>query len=180
MPNFPPRIQADTAIAHPDPSDRRGTERRLRTFHGLWMGNALRRRRGGRRHSDAHPAGIDWHDAHWLAAAVVIVLLCVADAFLTLALMKQGALEVNPFMAPLVGGAGHGFAYWKLGLTIVGVVTLVVLARSKLFGIIPAGVLLYVILVGYLVLIGYEWRLLMQPPDSVVSYWFGIPLHYPT
>ena len=169
-----------TAIADPGISERRGAERRVRTMHGLWMGNLLRRRRGGRRNGDAHPAGIDWHHAHWLAAAVMVVLLCVTDAFLTLALIKQGAREVNPFMEPLVGGTGHAFAYWKLGLTIVGVVTLVALARAKLFGLIPAGVLLYVVLAGYLLLIGYEWRLLMQPPAGVVSYWLSIPLHYPT
>jgi hypothetical protein len=145
------------------------------------MGNMLRRRRGTRRYGDTHPAGIDWHDAHWLAAAIVIVLLSVADAFLTLTLMKQGAYEVNPFMAPMVVGSDHAFAYWKLGLTIAGTVTLVVLARSKLFGVLPAGVLLYFVLTGYLLLIGYEWQLLMQgPPDGVVSYWFSIPLHYPT
>ena len=171
--------QADTSIADPGISERRGTERRSRTLHGLWMGNVLRRRRGGRRDDDTHPAGIDWHDAHWLAAAVGVVLLSVADAFLTLTLMKQGAHEVNPFMAPVVVGSGHAFAYWKLGLTIAGTVTLVVLARSKLFGLVPAGVFLYFILAGYLVLIGYEWHLLMQGPDGVVSYWLRIPLHYP-
>ena len=42
-----------------DPTDRRGSERRERTLHGLWKGNVLRRRRGGRRRGDAHPAGID-------------------------------------------------------------------------------------------------------------------------
>lgn len=144
------------------------------------MGNVMRRRRGGRRHGDAHPAGIDWHHAHWLAAAVLVVLLCVADAFLTLMLMKQGAHEVNPVMAPLVLGSGHAFAFWKFGLTITGVVILVVLARSKLFGLVPAGVLLYVVLAAYMVLIGYEWRLLINGPDGVVSYWLSIPLHYPT
>ena len=91
-------------------------ERRERTLHGLWKGNVLRRRRGGRRDGDAHPAGIDWHDAHWLGAAVLVVLLSIADALLTLTLMKHGAREVNPLMAPLVVGSGRGFALWKLTL----------------------------------------------------------------
>jgi hypothetical protein len=128
---------------------------------------------------DAHPAGIDWHDAHWLGAAVLVVLLCIADALLTLTLMKHGASEVNPLMAPLVVGSGQGFAYWKLGLTIAGVVVLVVLARARLFGLVPAGVLLYVILALYVVLVGYEWQLLDESASGFVSYWLGIPLHYP-
>jgi hypothetical protein len=171
----------DSPIADLDSTDRRnGSERRERTFHGLWKGHALRRRRGGRRHADAHPAGIDWHDAHWLGAAVLVVLLCIADALLTLTLMKHGASEVNPLMAPLVVGSGHGFAFWKLGLTITGVVVLVVLSRARLFGIVPAGVLLYLVLALYVVLVAYEWHLLGESASGFVSYWLAIPLHYPT
>jgi Domain of unknown function (DUF5658) len=145
----------------------------------LWKGNLLRRRRGGRRRGDAHPAGIDWHDAHWLGAAVLVLLLCICDAVLTLTLMKHGAREVNPLMAPLVIGDGRGFTYWKIGLTIMGVVVLVVLARARLFGLVPAGVLLYLVLALYIVLVAYELRLLAQDATGFVSYWLGIPLHYP-
>lgn len=149
-------------------------------FYGLWKGHSFRRRRGGRRHGDAHPAGIDWHSAHWLGAAVLVVLLCLADALLTLTLMKHGAREVNPLMEPLVLGNGRGFAYWKVGLTVIGVVVLVILARARLFGLVPAGVLLYAILALYIVLVAYELRLLAdQDGSGFVSYWLGIPLHYP-
>jgi Domain of unknown function (DUF5658) len=175
-----PVAKAEPSIADLDSSDRRiGRERRERTFHGLWKGHALRRRRSGRRLNDAHPAGIDWHDAHWLGAAVLVVVLCVVDALMTLTLMKHGAQEVNPLMAPLVVGSGHGFAYWKLGLTISGVVVLVVLARARLFGVVPAGVLLYVVLCIYIVLVAYEWQLLTEGASRFVSYWFGNQLHYP-
>jgi hypothetical protein len=110
---------------------------------------------------------------------VLVVVLCIVDALLTLTLIKHGAQEINPLMAPLVVGDGRGFAYWKVGLTVVGVVVLVVLARSRLFGIMPAGVLLYLVLVMYIVLVGYEWRLLTEAESGFVSYWLGIPLHYP-
>ena len=161
-------------------NEKRGTERRLRTLHGLWKGNSLRRRRGGRRDGDAHPAGVDWHDAHWLAVAMLVVLLSFADALFTLTLLRHGAKEANPAMAALVLGTGRGFAFWKLGLTIAGVVTLVVLARAKLFGIVSAGVLLYLVLAGYVVLVIYEWRLLLRIGGNLVSYWSAVPLHYPT
>ena len=31
----------------------------------------------------------------------------------------------------------------------------------------------------YIVLVGYEWRLLTEGESGFVSYWLGIPLHYP-
>jgi hypothetical protein len=180
MVGIPISTQADSPITDLELDDRRdGSDRRERTFLGLWKGNYLRRRRGGRRDGDAHPAGIDWHDSHWLGAAVLVVLLCVADALMTLTLIRQGASEINPFMAPLVVGSGHSFAYWKLSLTITGVVVLVVLARAKLFGIVPAGVLLYLMLGLYIVLVTYEWQLLAEGASGFVSYWTGIPLNYP-
>lgn len=173
-------FRAGTSISDLGTTERRGTERRLRTFHGLWKGNSLRRRRGGRRDGDAHPAGIDWHDSHWLAAAILVVLLSFADALFTLTLLDRGAREANPFMEPLVLGSGRSFAYWKLGLTVSGVVILVVLARARLFRVVPAGLLLYLVLAGYVVLVIYEWRLLKELGDGFVSLWSAVPLHYPT
>jgi hypothetical protein len=111
---------------------------------------------------------------------MLVVLLSFADALLTLTLLSRGAHEANPFMAPLVLGDGRSFAYWKLGLTISGVVVLVVLARARLFRMVPAGLLLYLVLAGYVVLVVYEWRLLGRLQDSFVSYWSALPLHYPT
>ena len=111
---------------------------------------------------------------------MLVVLLSFADALFTLTLLRHGAEEANPAMATLVLGTGPAFALWKLGLTIAGVVTLVVLARAKLFGIVSAGVLLYLVLAGYVVLVIYEWRLLLRIGGNLVSYWSAVPLHYPT
>lgn len=108
------------------------------------------------------------------------MLLSFADALFTLTLLNRGAQEANPIMAPLVLGDGRSFAYWKLGLTIAGVVVLVVLARARLFRLVSAGLLLYLVLAGYVVLVVYEWQLLAKLQDSFVSYWSAVPLHYPT
>jgi len=143
---------------------------------GHWM----RRRRAERRTDEAHPAGRDWHASHWLGASVAVLLLSIADAFMTLTLMRHGAQEANPLMAPLISGGGPGFAYWKLGLTVFGVVVLSILARVRLFGLIPAGWFLYLVLAGYICLVAYEWRLLHQYGTGVVSYWGAVPLHLGT
>ena len=64
-----------------------------------------RRRRPPRRLDDSRFHSLDWHGAHLLAVAIGILILNVADAFLTVALLSSGSvIEMNPFMAALVTG----------------------------------------------------------------------------
>ena len=58
----------------------------------------------------------DWFHPQWLAVGILILLLCGADALLTLTLISRGAVEVNPVMDPLVRGSGQSFALWKFVL----------------------------------------------------------------
>lgn len=92
-----------------------------------------------------------------------ILLLCAADALLTLMLISHGAVEINPLMDPLVRGSGHTFGYWKIGLTAMGVMVLTLLARVRFWGR-AVGTILYVVLAGYAVLVGYELFLLRNIP----------------
>lgn len=105
----------------------------------------------------------DWFQSHWLAVAITVLLLSFADAMLTLTLISHGASEINPLMDPLVRGSGHSFAYWKIGLTAMGVVILTLLARMRLWGR-AVGNILYVALAGYVVLVIYELFLLRNIP----------------
>lgn len=132
-------------------------------FRALWHGNFARRRIAPRRSAERHAAVTDWHHPQWLAIGIMVLLLSVADALLTLTLISHGAIEINPFMAPLVQGSGHGFAFWKMGLTTMGVVVLTVLARLRIRGRAVGGVL-YAVLAGYIVLISYELFLLRNIP----------------
>jgi len=93
----------------------------------------------------------------------MVLLLSFADALLTLTLISHGASEVNPLMDPLVRGSGHSFAYWKIGLTAVGVVVLTLMARLRIWGR-AVGSVLYVALAGYVVLVVYELFLLRNIP----------------
>jgi hypothetical protein len=138
-------------------------ERRRSILRGLWRGNFARRRIGPRRHTERFVVVTDWFHPQWLAVAMGILLLCGADAILTLTLISHGASEINPFMAPLVEGSGHGFAYWKMGLTGVGVVFLTLLARLRVFGG-AVGVILYIVLAAYVILVAYELFLLRNIP----------------
>lgn len=146
--------------AAPAAQDRRGGERRRHVLRALVYGSFNPRRHGPRRGDDRMLSAVDWHHPQWLAIAVLIVMLSCADAFLTLLLVEHGAYEANPFMAPLVVGSTLTFAGVKIGLTAAGVVALTQLARLRTFGNIPVGVLLYMVLAVYGVLIGYEFALL--------------------
>lgn len=135
-------------------------ERRTRTWYALVHGSLYPRRLGPRREGDASFVAVDWHDAQWLAIAMLILVMSCADAMLTLMLVQRGAYEANPFMAPLVHGSALAFAVVKVGLTGLGVIVLTALARLRAFGRMPIGAVLYAVLIGYGVLIVYElWML---------------------
>ncbi len=110
---------------------------------------------------------MDWHHPQWLAVAILTLLLCTADALLTLTLLAHGAIEANPFMQPLVGGSGLTFALVKMGLTSGGIVLLILLARVRILGGIPVSLHLYTVLLGSVALVGYEfWFLGVLLPPS--------------
>lgn len=103
---------------------------------------------------------MDWHHPQWLAVAILTLLLSIADAFMTLTLLERGANEANPFMEPLVHGSPLLFALIKICLTGGGITVLTLLARMRVFGRLPVGLLLYGVLFSYALLVGYEFWLL--------------------
>jgi hypothetical protein len=148
----------DSALA--TTGERRRLDRRTRTFTALLRGSFTPRRRVPRRESEASFASVDWHHPQWLAVTLLILLLCCADAILTITLLERGAYELNPFMAHLVERSGLAFAVAKIGLTSGGVVMLTLIAGTRVFGRVPVGLLLYSVLAGYVVLICYELYLM--------------------
>jgi hypothetical protein len=141
---------------------RNAADRRKRTLYSLLYGSFNPRRRSVRRTQALSLRDLDWHEPQWLAVAMLIVILCCVDAALTLTLIGHGAYEVNPIMAPIVGGSALIFTLVKVGLTGSGVVLLTLAARMRAFGKIPVGFLLYAVLIGYGTLVVYELRLLEE------------------
>lgn len=150
------KCSADEALM----PDRRHGDRRRHGLRALMHGNFKPRRQGPRRLDELTVSAVDWHHPQWLAVAILIVASSCADALLTLMLIERGAFEANPLMAQLVGGPVLPFLLIKIGLTAGGVVLLTQLARLRAFGRVPVGVLLYLVLLMYGVLIVYEVRLL--------------------
>jgi hypothetical protein len=139
---------------------RRPNDRRRRTLRALLYGSMNPRRLASRRDGEHGLAGVDWHHPQWLAVAMLTLIMCVADALLTLMLIQRGAYEANPFMEPLVHGSALVFTVVKFGLTAGGITVLILLARARLFRNVPVASILYGVLLVYAVLIGYEvWML---------------------
>ena len=135
---------------------RKQPDRRSRTLHALFAGGWHARRRNPRRVEPLRPGSVDWHAPQWFAAALLVLLLSLADTLLTLVLVHHGAIEINPVMAPLVVGGGRGFAFLKLALTATAVTVLVALTRVPTFGRLLAGPILVGAAFVYVLLISYE------------------------
>jgi hypothetical protein len=136
-----------------------GPDRRRTTLRTFIQSGFTPRRRGGRRAGEQY-LPIDWHEPYLLFLALTILLLNVADAFLTLTLLTVGAREANPVIAFVLDEYPRLFAITKIGLTSVGVLVLVAVARAKIFNVMRVGSLLHAVLAGYTALIAYEWWLL--------------------
>jgi hypothetical protein len=137
---------------------RRGSDRRRLTLRSFLQGGLTPRRRGGRRTGEQH-LPVDWHEPYLLFLSLTILLLSVADAFLTITLIMGGAQEANPLLAIILRDHPEWFAVIKMGLTGTGVLMLVAMARSRLFSM-RVGFVLQGIFVAYVALITYEWWLL--------------------
>ena len=138
-------------------------DRRKPSLKSFLQGGLKPRRRAGRRASD-RVLPIDWHDPYLLFLAVVMLLLSVADAFLTVTLFTDGAEETNPLLALVLNKHPQLFAAIKMALTGFGIVVLVAAARSRLLGVISVRLLFQGLTLAYLTLVAYElWLVSLMP-----------------
>ncbi len=100
--------------------------------------------------------------------AIGILLLSVADAFLTLVLLQGGANEVNPIMGMLIYRGVAVFASLKIAMTSVSIVLMVFLSRHRFMRLLRVEWVLYGVLIGYLGLIGYEFWMLKEPLEQLI------------
>jgi hypothetical protein len=141
-------------------------DRRHRVWWSVWYGSFNpRRRTPPRRVDDSGFHSLDWHSAHLLAVAIGILLLSVLDAFLTMMLLQGGANEVNPVMAALIYRSVAMFAALKMGMTSLGVVLMVFLARYRFMRLLRVEWVLYGVLIAYVALIGYEVWMTKSPGE---------------
>ena len=157
-----PRDQEPAQGAAPAPlADRRVADRRALTLWTLLASGLSPRRRMGRRVGD-HELLVDFHDPRLLVPVIAMLLLSVTDAFLTIRLMSDGAQETNPLLAFVLTEHPRMFAAVKMGLTGLGTLLLVALARARAFKVVRVSAFLYGLAAAYLALIAYEAWLLSR------------------
>lgn len=143
-------------------NDNRGVDdRRAFSWQTVFYGFVRSRRRGARRTQDGEALFTDFHHPWLFFLAVGTMILSSLDAFLTLQLLACGAVEINPFMAVLIGHSTSAFAGIKLALTGVGLLALVFLARARFMNRIRTGAFLTVVFSLYACLICYQFVNLM-------------------
>src|SRR3974390_3019588 len=127
--------------------DRRsGSDRRSRTIFAYLHGALKPRRMRGRRSADRIYPVVDWHAPRVLALAFAILALSTADGVLTVTLIQQGAVEVNPLLSVFLPHSVGWFAAVKLGLTALCLLVLVACSPMRLLRVMPGEVLLYLVL----------------------------------
>lgn len=149
---------ADTiAISNNRCQDRRQNMPFFCAFHlGIKTGRRASERRAGR----GEPRYVDYYSGHLMLCTVAILFLSMLDAFFTLDILAKGGEELNWFMAVLIEDSVEKFVGFKLALTSLALILLVIHHNVQLTQRIRVRHLKYMILAGYSVLIGYELHLL--------------------
>jgi hypothetical protein len=141
---------------------RDNADRRAFSWRTILFGFLRSRRRTFRRSTETATMFIDWHHPWLFFLATGIMLLSSLDAFFTLQLLARGAIEVNPFMATVLGYGNFAFAVSKMLLTGVGILLLVYMSRTRLFNVFRTGVLLTLFFASYACLVCYQFLLLLH------------------
>ncbi|MGD2168537.1 MAG: DUF5658 family protein [Gammaproteobacteria bacterium] len=151
-------MSSNEQVSEGQPERRAGEERRRLTLGTFLVGSLHVRRRADRRADDDYH--VDWHEPDLLFLAVTTLLLSVIDAFFTLTLLRHGATEANPVLEFILNQHPQLFAVIKMTLTGGGVLVLVAAARAHLFRVVRVKTILQWVLLGYVILFGYEMWLL--------------------
>jgi len=147
----------------PSDADRREPDRRRLTWQSFVCSLYKGRRGQDRRGRQDNPSYyIDLHEPWVLFVVAATLVLSVTDVYNTLTLLAAGGTELNPFMRVLIERNTWLFFTLKYLMTAGGLLVLVMHRHFSIFRIIRADYLLVLILIGYVVLVIYEFWLLQK------------------
>lgn len=146
----------------PVPVERRGgADRRTRKITSLLHSFYRGRRQSPQRQNEKNkPFYTDVYGPDLLLLMLLILSLCVADAGLTILILQNGGVELNPLMVWLLESSSQTFFTTKYLLTALCLMVVLLHINFKLFNRLSMQYILLAVLGGYTVLIGYELRLL--------------------
>ncbi|MCA8955918.1 MAG: hypothetical protein KDC87_07580 [Planctomycetes bacterium] len=150
-----------TVVAEPAPATR-GEDRRRRptpalSRYAVWGGGRRRHHRRGR---EALNGFVDAHGPGLFLVVTAVAALNILDAFFTVLFLSYGGREINP----VVQTALDLGTWWFVVLKSVGIgLCLAFLTVTKNFRVARIG--LWVILAGYLLLLGWHGLLYTRLPE---------------
>jgi magnesium-transporting ATPase (P-type) len=155
-------MKPESGMANDGTDERRADTRRH--FSAGTVRGALfkQRRRLIRRDLDRINSYIDWYGPWPFLASVVIIVLCFADALLTMILLNNGAKEMNILMDLLIKHDVRTFAITKMAITSVAIIVLVMHFNFRFYRIIAVRYLMYALVPVYALLIAHEINMLSQ------------------
>jgi len=153
-------VEPDTKTAETRAVEQREDNRRQTSVMTLAGAIRHQRRRTHRRDNDHINNYIDWY-GHWpFAATLIITLLCFADAFLTIVLLSNGAVELNILMDWLIQRDVHTFTVVKMAVTGTALIVLVMHFNFRIYRFIAVRYLIYALVPMYSLLIAHEINML--------------------
>lgn len=135
-------------------------DRRVFTMSTALKSLTLTRRKKHRRHDENPNAQKDWYHPKLFVLVIGIMLLSILDAFLTLKLLSNGAIEANPIMNYFLGIGVSAFIMSKMLLTGASIMFLTALSSYLFLDRFLISKLITISFIGYMVLISYELILL--------------------
>ena len=149
---------------------RYSSDRRRSYFRSLVYSSFKRRRTGYRRDTDiADNTFVDLHEPKLALFFLLTLILCIADALLTLNIIDNGGEELNPFMEFLMNKDLSLFFWVKFAMTAFGMLFLISHKNFTFYRVINGYHLFYGIAAMYIVLVNYEIILITKIIPSVSS-----------
>ncbi len=136
------------------------SDRRTFTVSTMIKGVTLSRRKHHRREDESPDAQRDWYHPRLFKLVIGIMLMSIMDAFFTLKLLANGAIEANPIMDYFLGLGVTAFVTSKMILTGGSVVLLTAVSSYLFLNRFLMRRALVMAFIGYIVLIAYELFLL--------------------
>lgn len=139
---------------------RQQADRRQANFRSMCYALFKSRRKGQRRTDDEVNCYTDYYDHYTVGVVLLLMVLCVLDAYFTLLLLQYGSIELNPVLAWAINK--HALFFFLLKYTVTGL-SVVVAAMHKnfrMFGLKGSHFLLITV-VGYAILLKYQLSMLL-------------------
>lgn len=135
---------------------REAVDRRKKPTSPISCYSFLGRRKKNRRLNENKNYYVDRYEPRYLVLVLFILILCTADAILTLKLLQNGGIELNPFMAYLIKKDPILFLIVKLAITMANILILLIHKNFHVFGNFKLRYVIYSVFLLYSLLILYE------------------------